>query len=86
MVYSYLFRPSSSAAITRRKLLNLLKPNFLDKGCNKRLRETKVEDVFVRYTRQTATGQRGSVIMEHISQFVTCSDSALSIEENLFDI
>lgn len=24
--------------------------------------------------------------MEHISQFVTCSDSALSIEENLFDI
>lgn len=72
--FLHLFRPSGSYALTRRKLLTLLKPDFSEVGSNARHFENEVYELFSKYTRLAASGQRGSVTLGHILQFVTGSD------------
>ena len=69
--FLYLFRPSDSSALSRRKLLVLLPPNFCQEVSNKRGFETEIHDLFSKYTRLVGSGQRGSVTLGHILQFVT---------------
>ena len=72
--FQNLFRAAPAAALTRRKLISLLQPKFSEVGSNVYRRENEIYAVFAKYTRKAASGQRGSVTLEHILQFVTCSD------------
>ena len=69
--FLHLFRPSQSAALTRRKLLLLLHPQFSESGSNARRYETEIYNVFSNYTREAASGQRGTVNLESLLQFIT---------------
>ena len=55
-------------------LLTLLPPNFSEEGSNARRFETEIYDLFSKYTRLAASGQRGAITLGHILQFVTGSD------------
>lgn len=72
--FRYLLRDSPVAALTRRKLIDLLQPKFSEEGSNARYSESEIYNVFAKYTRKAASGQRESVTLEHILQFVTGSD------------
>jgi len=72
--FLHLFRPSQSYALSRRKLMALLSPNFSEKGSNARRFETEIYELFSKYTRLAASGQRGAITLGHILQFVTGSD------------
>lgn len=73
-LFVHLLRPSPGYAITRKKLLNILEPQFSDEGSNDRLFENAVYTVFIKYVREAGSGRRGIVTLEHILQFVTCAD------------
>ena len=72
--FLHLFRPSQSYAMSRRMLMTLLLPNFSEEGSNARRFETEIYELFSKYTRLTASGQRGAITLGHILQFVTGSD------------
>ena len=72
--FLHLFKPSGSYELTRRKVLAFPKPNFSEEGSNARLFENEVYDLFTKYTRLAASGQRGSVTLGHIPRFVTGTD------------
>ena len=52
----------------------LLSPNFCEEGSNARRFETEIYELFSKYTRLAASGQRGAITLGHILQFVTGSD------------
>ena len=52
----------------------LLSPNFSEEGSNARRFETEIYQLFSKYTRLAASGQRGGITLGHILQFVTGSD------------
>ena len=52
----------------------LLSPNFSEEGSNARRFETEIYQLFSKYTRLAASGQRGEITLGHILQFVTGSD------------
>ena len=52
----------------------LLSPNFSEEGSNARRFETEMYQLFSRYTRLAASGQRGEITLGHILQFATGSD------------
>ena len=52
----------------------LLSPNFCEEGSNACRFETEIYELFSKYTRLTASGQRGAITLGHILQFVTGSD------------
>ncbi|CAB3980212.1 leucine-rich repeat-containing DDB_G0290503 isoform X1 [Paramuricea clavata] len=70
----HLFRPSSTTALTRRKLMHMLTPMFSEDGCNARSFENVAYAAFSTYTRKAAGGKRGNVTLEHILQFVSGTD------------
>ena len=72
--FQNLFRAAPAASLTRRKLISLLQPKFSEVGSNAYRRENEIYALFAKYTRKAASGQRGSVTLEHILQFATCSD------------
>ena len=72
--FLHLFRPSQSYALSRRMLMALLSPNFCEEGSNARRFETEIYELFSKYTRLAASGQRGAITLGHILQFVTGSD------------
>lgn len=72
--FLHLFRPSESSALSRRKLIVLLPPNFSEGGSNVHRFESEIYDLFSKYTRLAASGQRGSITLGHILQFVTGTD------------
>ena len=72
--FLHLFRPSQSYALSRRMLMALLSPNFSEEGSNARRFETEIYQLFSKYTRLAASGQRGEITLGHILQFVTGSD------------
>lgn len=72
--FLHLFRPSGGSTLSRRMLITLLPPNFSEEGSNARRFETEIYDLFSKYTRLAATGQRGSITLEHVLQFVTGTD------------
>ena len=72
--FLHLFRPSESSALSGRKLIVLLPPNFSEGDSNVRRFETEINDLFSKYTRLAASGQRGSITLGHILQFVTGTD------------
>ncbi|CAB4037481.1 leucine-rich repeat-containing DDB_G0290503 isoform X1, partial [Paramuricea clavata] len=64
--FQNLFRAAPAASLTRRKLTEV--------DSNAYRRENEIYALFAKYTRKAASGQRGSVTLEHILQFATCSD------------
>ena len=72
--FLHLFRPSESSALSGRKLIVLLPPNFSEGDSNVRRFETEIYDLFSKYTRLAASGQMGSITLGHILQFVTGTD------------
>ena len=72
--FLHLFRPSQSCAMSRRMLMTLLLPIFSEEGSNVRCFETEIYQLFSKYTRLAASGQRGAITLGHILQFVTGSD------------
>ena len=55
-------------------LMTLLSPNFSEEGSNARRFETEIYELFSKYTRLAASGQRGAITLGHILQFITGSD------------
>lgn len=72
--FLHLFRPSQIAALSKGKLIVLLPPNFSEEGNNVRRFETEIYIWFSRYTRLAASGQRGSITLGHILQYITGTD------------
>ena len=56
-----------------------LPPNFSEGGNNLRGFETETYDLFSKYTRLATSGQRGSITLGHILQFVTGIDKEPSL-------
>lgn len=72
--FLHLFRPSPASMLSRRKLLDLLKPQFSAEGSNARMDENSTYQAFLRYIQQAASGHRESVSLGHILHFVTGTD------------
>ena len=68
----FLFQPSESSILTRKKLIHLLSNNFSPHGSNQRIFENEIYEFMMKYIRETATGR---VPLENILQFVTCCDN-----------
>lgn len=60
--------------MSRRKLIVLLALNFSEGGSNLRRFKIEIYDLFYKYTRLAASGQRGSITLGPILQFVTSTD------------
>ena len=71
----FLFQPSESSILTRKKLFRLLSPNFSLHGSNQRIFENKIYEFMMKYIRETAAGRVPSITLESILQFVTCCDN-----------
>ena len=72
--FLHLFRPSPASMLSRRKLLDLLKPQFSEVGSNARTNENSTCQAFLRYVQEAAYGRRESVSLSHILQFSTGTD------------
>ena len=47
-----LFCPTENTQMTFKRIISLLKPNFLDKGLSECLYQDKVYNIFVKYLRE----------------------------------
>ena len=72
--FLHLFRPSPASMLSRRKLLDLLKPQFSEVGSNARTNENSTYQAFLRYVQEAASGRREAVSLSHILQFSTGTD------------
>lgn len=72
--FLHLFRPSPASMLSRRKLLDLFKPQFSEVGSNARTDENSTYQAFLRYVQEAASGRRESVSLSHILQFATGTD------------
>jgi len=72
---SYIFRPSPACALTRKKLLHILEPQFSEHGSNIRKREEEIYTFFNKYVREAASGRFSNICLENVLQFVTCCDN-----------
>ena len=50
-----LFKPTTARALTLKKLISLLKPDFSETGANKRRYENEVYSAFCKYLREAAS-------------------------------
>lgn len=73
-VFLELFRQAKSFQLTRKKLVNLLKPSFSEEGSNKRRYENSAYKAFSKYVRNVAGGSRDRVVLGNILQFCTAID------------
>ena len=69
----HLFRPSPSAVLSRKKLIEMLKPEFSPEGSNNRKFESETYSFFMKFIREVASGRLDNLNFEKILSFVTCS-------------
>ena len=50
-----LFRPTENTQMAFKRIISLLKPNFLDKGLSECLYQDKVYNIFVKYLREAGS-------------------------------
>ena len=74
-IIKHIFHPSPAGALTRKKLLHILEPQFSEYGNNKRKREEEIYTFFNKYVREAASGRFNNICLENILQFVTCCDN-----------
>ncbi|KAJ7380778.1 hypothetical protein OS493_007158 [Desmophyllum pertusum] len=70
----HIFRPNTAAALTIKKVTNLLTPTFSEDGSNQRRYEGIVYGAFCRYLREVQSGRRKGLTLAHILWFTTGSD------------
>lgn len=70
----HLFRPSPASILSRKKLVDLLKPDFSEVGSNAHKFENEAYSSLMKYIREVAAGRRMGLTLEHILQFVTGAD------------
>jgi len=73
-IFCHIFRNSTAATLTIKKLTNLLKPMFSEEGANRRRYEGVVYSAFCRYLREVTSGRRKGVTLAHVLWFTTGSD------------
>ena len=71
----FLFQPSESSILTRKKLIHLLSPNYSPHGSNQRISENELYEFMMKYIRKTVAGRVPSITLEYILQFVKCCDN-----------
>ncbi|CAC5407180.1 unnamed protein product [Mytilus coruscus] len=65
---------NNSPRLTVKKLIQLLKPEFSERGSNRLSLEKNVYSSFMRYIREVSAGRRGALNLESILEFVTGND------------
>ena len=69
-----IFRETGSRKLTRKKLINFLKPSFSEEGSNMRLYENAAYRAFSNYIRDVASGRRSGIALGNILQFCAATD------------
>ena len=65
-----LFCKSRPTKLTRKKLIELLRPTFSEEGSNARIHENSVYKVFSNYIRDVASGRRNGISLGNILQLM----------------
>lgn len=69
-ILKHLLQPSSTA-LTAKKVIQTLQPQFSAEGSTSCSREKELYSIFVRYIREVASGRRSNLKLEHILSFAT---------------
>ena len=69
-----IFCETGSRKLTRKKLINFLKPSFSEEGSNMRLYENAAYRAFANYIRDVASGRRSGIALGNILQFCAATD------------
>ena len=69
-----IFRETGLRKLTRKKLINFLKPSFSEEGFDMRLYENAAYRAFSNYIRDVASGRRSGIALANILQFCAPTD------------